>query len=496
MQLLIKSVLVIATFVLHYLVMRDMTLHEGFRLAPIIAVILLGSVFLTSWSILLWDRKKAWLSESLISLFLGVLIWWTLFDISSNDFFLLIGIVSTIAFGSFAVISLFGKNPSGRFILRLFFFATIAAALIVIIDVLFGKKLDSGGSGMIFLIPFIITGGLTYGIVLPFVKIMFPLYVWVFIKTNQKLASRYGIVLIMFPILAFLTSTHGMDMRQSIGNPCYEVVEGKAPSYVIRGNYVCIVGDGTGLSTSYLKPLEGADAQSFEDVGGGYGKDKNHVYKNGVIDDSLDPKTIRSLDHGYVTDGHQVSYGYSNVKIPGIDPKTFTVLGNGNYYSKDASRVYYTSSGWRILDGADAQTFKVLAPHEEYAKDQYHVYYAGRVLEDIDAASFKFINERFSRDSSHILYNGVILWDLDANNFQRIGTSDYMRDADTLYYDDAKVEGVNIQNFRVLPASKESGGAIGVWKDKCGTDGKVVICDGALQEGENPQTFFSHPISF
>jgi hypothetical protein len=147
------------------------------------------------------------------------------------------------------------------------------------------------------------------------------------------------------------------------------------------------------------------------------------------------------------------------------------------------------------LDGADAQTFKVLAPNEEYAKDQYHVYYAGRVLEDIDTASFKFISERFSRDKNHILYNSVVLKDLNANNFQRIGTSDYMRDSDTLYYADTKVEGVNIQNFRVLPASKESGGAIGVWEDTCGTDGKVVVCDGRIQEEEDPNTFFSNPVS-
>lgn len=495
MQLLIKSIFVIATFFLHYLVTRDMTLHGGFHFAPILSVFFMGSVFLTAWSILLWNRKRGWILESVISLLLGVLVWWIMIGVPQDEAFLVGMTLLLVAFFAFVLVDEFNKPLIEKYIPKLFFIATIIGAVIAIATVLFKDDLGGGFIGVLIFLPLALAGGLIYGVVLPFIKIMFPLYVWVFIKTDKKLFTRYGAILIIFQIVAFFTSSHGTDAIQSIGNPCYEIVEGKAPSYVIRGDNVCIVEGGTGLSTSYLKPLEGADAKSFEDVGGGYAKDKNHVYKNGIIDGSLDPKTLRSIDHGYVTDDHQVSYGYSNVKIPGVDPKTFTILGNGNYYSKDAQRVYYTSGGWRILDGADVQTFKVLVPNEEYAKDQYHVYYAGRVLEDIDASSFNFIGERFSRDDNHILCNGVLLKELDAHLFQRIGKSDYLRDADTLYYCDMKVEGIDIQNFRVLPASKELGGAIGVWEDTCGTDMEVVVCDGRVQEGEDPSTFFSNPVS-
>jgi hypothetical protein len=157
------------------------------------------------------------------------------------------------------------------------------------------EVLNRGFIGILVFLPLALAGALTYFVVLPFVKIMFPLYVWVFIKTDKKLFTRYGAMLFIFPIVAFFTSSHGIDAIQSFGNPCYEVVEGKDPNYVIRGNNVCIVGGGMGLSTSYLKPLEGADAESFEDIGSSYAKDRSNVYRYGVIVPGANPQTFKIL---------------------------------------------------------------------------------------------------------------------------------------------------------------------------------------------------------
>jgi hypothetical protein len=298
MQLSIKTIFVIATFFLHYMVMRDMALHGGSKLAPILAMVLMSSVFLTAWIILLWNRKQEWLSESMISIFLGFSLWCLLFDVSFSDFFLLIGILSVIAFGSFMIVSLCSRYFIERFTPWLFFFAILIGSVIAVGTAIFKDELGRGFIGIFIFPSLAFAGALTYFVVLPFVKIMFPLYVWVFIKTDKKLFTRYGAILIIFPIVAFFTSSHGIDVIQSIGNPCYEVVEGKAPNYVIRGNNVCIVGGGTGLSTSYLKPLEGADAQSFEDIGSGYAKDKNNVYRYGVILPGANPQTFKVPSNG------------------------------------------------------------------------------------------------------------------------------------------------------------------------------------------------------
>lgn len=242
MQSIIKSIFVITTFFLHYIVMRDMTLHEGFRFAPILMMFLMSSVFLTAWIVLLWNKKQKWFIESVISISLGVFIWYTLFNVPLSDFLLIVGVLSVIAFGAFTVVSLCGKHFIERYIPRLFFGATIIGLMMVIAIVLFKDDSDTAFMGNLIFLPLMLAGGLMYGIILPFIKIMFPLYVWIFIQTDQKLLTRYGAVLFIFPMVAFFTSSHGVDVIQSIGNPCYEVVEGKAPSYVIQGNHVCIVG--------------------------------------------------------------------------------------------------------------------------------------------------------------------------------------------------------------------------------------------------------------
>ncbi|MFA6110877.1 MAG: DKNYY domain-containing protein [Candidatus Latescibacterota bacterium] len=236
--------------------------------------------------------------EIATSFLLGISIWWSLFKIPQDEGFLVGMILLVVAFFAFVLVNEPDKPLIEKYIPKLFFIASIAGGLIVAIDVLFGDALDKGGSGMIVFLPLIITVSMMYGVILPFIKIMFPLYVWVFIKTDKKLFTRYGVILFVFPIIAFFTSSHGTNAIQSFGNPCYEVVEGKAPNYVIRGNNVCIVGRSTGLSTSYLKPLEGADAKTFEEIGGGYAKDKNNVYRYGVIVPGANPQTFKIPSSG------------------------------------------------------------------------------------------------------------------------------------------------------------------------------------------------------
>jgi hypothetical protein len=477
MQLIIKTALVISAFLLHHFVMWDITLHnDDFRLFPLLAIAWLAAAFATAWSIALDGQRVR--AEN-IAIVLGGIAAWTGMAFIDGFFvrnvplaLLIVGVTSTITFG---FVRMLETEDVESFMISLFPYLTLGGLFAATLTVLPWEPPQN-----ILLLLVIMPVSLFIGVVLPSMTILFPLYIWVFANTKQRFFSLQGIVLVVFPIAAFLASSSGRDVIFSHNDPCYEVVEGKAPSYVIRQDRVCVL-DGS----STLKTLEGADAASFEEIGSGYARDKYRTYYNGRPTDRLNGGTLRSLGDGYVADDKYVSY-YGNV-LEGSDPSTFVNLP-GHYYAKDSRRAYYNG---REISGADAKTFNVFNESKEYAKDAFRVYNAYKVMEDADPATFRFLDERFSRDSQRMYCNGELLKDIHVETAKRVGTSDYVRDGDIMYYCGTRVSAeVNASAFRVMPAQKESGGALAVWKDDCGTDGKTVVCNGKIQHEEDPKTFF------
>lgn len=295
-------------------------------------------------------------------------------------------------------------------------------------------------------------------------------------------------ILIVTVLTAFILAigTSFWDAARVRNDPCYRIIDGKTPSYIVEADRVCVP-ERAGQYESYLRTMEGVDVATFEEIGAGYARDERHVYHGDVIEDRFNPKTFRHIGRGYVADDALIAY-YGKF-LEGADPKTFVVL-SGNYYARDENQVYFND---RPVPGADPGSFEVLEKQEDYGRDREHVYYSGRMIREADPASFVFLNDRIAKDRAHVFCTGSLLNGLGAETFERIGESDYLRDGDVLYYCEKKVEGVDVDAFHVLPASKSDSRnrTVAISLNDCGTDGKFVVCHGEIRRGEDPAEFFS-----
>ncbi len=417
----------------------DFMLHGSLRQAGILAVLWLPALLLLLWAVFLWD-KKGWGADrirSVVRRIFFVLVWLGIF---------------------LAILTMHGDigNLSGS---------------------VFGNGWYTG------ILEFYVA------FVLPVMTILLPVYVLDFWKRR----GESGVIFFWITFIGFLfssvaISSIGDDFLRSQNDPCYEVVEGKSDIYHLKGDRVCVMYYETALGASYFKTLDGADLTSFEEVGYSYAKDGRHVYRGEEVVDELDPQTFRHLGNGYYVDkGHVFC---ASGEIVGADPLTFTVLP-GNYYTKDGSRAYYSGE---VLEGVDVPTFQSVKDIE-YAWDMNHVYYADRVIPGADPKSFHFLEPisfyAYTYDADQVFAHDTWLQNLDATDFRRVGSSEYLRDDDSLYYMDSEVIGVDIDSFQTAPIYKKS--ADRTWsfsRSDCGTDGKVVVCYGKILEGEDPNSYF------
>lgn len=134
----------------------------------------------------------------------------------------------------------------------------------------------------------------------------------------------------------------------------------------------CYLGsDGVSLCNGKLK-LVNSDAATFKAIDCGYYKDKNNVYLNGSVLDSLDSESFEILSWGYTKDKNAV---YCDLKpIESADPQTFEVLARK--HSKDDKNVFYLD---RLMD-CDYASFKIDPTKDYLSSDKNNKYSRGKIL--------------------------------------------------------------------------------------------------------------------
>lgn len=200
------------------------------------------------------------------------------------------------------------------------------------------------------------------------------------------------------------------------------------------------------LDELYLRALEEYSAESGKQLAGQVepevaakfasivGKRLENGAADAVLSATPEEPNILTEDALYLTDGKNVLNLYGSV-INGADPFTFVSLGN--YYAKDANRVYYGSD---MMEGADAKTFAVIP--WEYARDAERGYFKGIPI-------------------------------CGGRNFRALGPAyGYATDGETVYYCGAPVEGCNPAAFYSVGDGRENDGVY------FGSDGKNVYFEG------------------
>lgn len=125
-----------------------------------------------------------------------------------------------------------------------------------------------------------------------------------------------------------------------------------------------------------------ADAETFQPLSGGFGKDANHVYFTDEFVNGAQPETFRVIDFHTGIDANFVFTG--NDKCIECDRETFTKLPHNNY--RDKYFVYYGQGNMRILKDADPKTFTVL--NNWFSKDANYVFQNGAKIPGADANTF------------------------------------------------------------------------------------------------------------
>lgn len=129
-------------------------------------------------------------------------------------------------------------------------------------------------------------------------------------------------------------------------------------------------------------------------VNGSYAGDGNSVFYEGKKMDA-DPTTFQVFYPGsykemellgLAKDKHSV---FSNSEKTSIDAGSFKLLGE--YYARDAGKIYHIRDSIEIVEGADLETFKVYedpSVHSD-AKDDKHLYVYGKMIVGEPSKRFK-----------------------------------------------------------------------------------------------------------
>ena len=167
------------------------------------------------------------------------------------------------------------------------------------------------------------------------------------------------------------------------------------------------------------KVIYGADSHSFRDLGYGYGKDRNHVYRYGTILEYVDPSSFR-VDRRFSAD-NRPSFGrpdgghhycerpgyyvstfdvfYNGEKVPGAASSSFVILKEG--YAKDAFNVYWMG---KKIPGASTSSFVCLGNGN--AKDAFDAYWEGSKINGASVSSFKVTRGFYAEDAFDVYFKG------------------------------------------------------------------------------------------
>lgn len=143
--------------------------------------------------------------------------------------------------------------------------------------------------------------------------------------------------------------------------------------------------------------VRGADASTFVDLGYGYGKDRNHVYRFGEVLEYVDPSSFR-VSSEFASDE---AYGHMRPGYGGdCCHDGYGQYDNGGYY-KTSFEVYFRG---REISDAHVSSFEVLG--DGYAKDSFHVYWRGEILDGASPSSFKVTRDGYAEDAFNTYFHG------------------------------------------------------------------------------------------
>ncbi len=176
------------------------------------------------------------------------------------------------------------------------------------------------------------------------------------------------------------------------------------------------------------------------------------------------------LGHGYSRQGNFIYFRERRIDQPrkedfhkfatlkqshctDVDAATFKALSEE--YTKDKNRVYYkhtwhdSDSFWVVpLPMTDANTFEVIG--SGFARDSKHVWLKDKPLLDVDPKTAELVNPGFVwKDANHVWYQQAKIPGADTKTFRHLDQAFY-RDANRAYWSMTALEGADLDTFRTF----------------------------------------------
>ena len=148
------------------------------------------------------------------------------------------------------------------------------------------------------------------------------------------------------------------------------------------------------------KRIEGADAETFEFVEDGFGKDKDHGIYRGSLIVSSDAETFAVIGRGYARDSNDIYFGEN--PLNSCNPPSFKLMSFPEMESNAISSWMYGSP---------------------WAGDDCKVYHNGKKVPTENVDSLVILNYLFSKDPSYV-FSGAHRLDLDYKGDKIIDTVD------------------------------------------------------------------------
>ncbi|MVN23534.1 hypothetical protein GO621_18600 [Mucilaginibacter sp. HMF7410] len=158
--------------------------------------------------------------------------------------------------------------------------------------------------------------------------------------------------------------------------------------------------------------IKNADAESFQklsfdcDCDFEFGKDKNHLYIDGIPIRKIDPNTFRFIGN-YVFRDKDSSYFFgfyndiNNCSIKGVNPSKLKLISYP--WSKEGKILIH---GYDTLFLDDINTFVPI--DENWGKTNQYVIYKSKKLNGADPNTFKIISSYAGSDKKHVYEFGKI----------------------------------------------------------------------------------------
>ncbi len=226
------------------------------------------------------------------------------------------------------------------------------------------------------------------------------------------------------------------------------------------------------------------DVDTMEVLNHDFIKDKQRVYRRGVLLRGITPEGFHVFNPAYIGN-HQVIYTpYGDAKI--AHPETFETLDDGvamyggaygpEGYGRDVEFVYFftytteTSYAVRLKTCKNPAAFTILP--SGYEKDDERVYYCRVTVKRAIPQSFTVLHDGYASDNKHIFWRDQLL-KTRVQDFVILGDG-YASDGRQVFYHGTQLD-ANSADFTLLEYSYAS-------------DGVRVFWEGELLD-TTPQTF-------